>query len=137
MDSASVIASAASLGSVGVFGGCGMGSYFYFNVCSNRDLVDGTGMFLLRHTGNDKDFLVTRASFTFNLRGPSVNVQTACSSSLVAVHLACQSLLSGECETAIAGGVTIEFPIPAQELWNTLDELHQEVADELEADPHE
>lgn len=97
-------------GPVGVFAGCGMGSYFYFNVCSNRDLVAQTGMFLLRHTGNDKDFLATRASFAFDLRGPSVNVQTACSTSLVAVHLACQSLLAGECEMAVAGGVTVELP---------------------------
>jgi acyl transferase domain-containing protein/thioesterase domain-containing protein len=95
---------------VGVFAGCGMGSYFYFNVCSNRHLVDQVGMFLLRHTGNDKDFLSTRASFTFDLRGPSVNVQTACSTSLVAIHYACQSLLSGECDSALAGGVTIELP---------------------------
>ena len=95
---------------VGVFAGCGMGSYFYFNVCSNRHLVDQVGMFLLRHTGNDKDFLSTRASFTFDLRGPSVNVQTACSTSLVAVHYACQSLMNGECDTALAGGVTIELP---------------------------
>lgn len=99
-----------STGPVGVFAGCGMGSYFYFNVCSNRQLVDETGMFLLRHTGNDKDFLSTRASFTFDLRGPSVNVQTACSTSLVAVHYACQSLMSGECDMALAGGVTIELP---------------------------
>ncbi|WP_234186593.1 type I polyketide synthase [Shinella sp. NM-101] len=97
-------------GPVGVFAGCGMGSYFYFNVCSNRQLVDQIGMFLLRHTGNDKDFLSTRASFTFNLRGPSVNVQTACSTSLVAIHYASQSLLNGECDMALAGGVTIEFP---------------------------
>jgi acyl transferase domain-containing protein/thioesterase domain-containing protein len=97
-------------GPVGIFAGCGMGSYFYFNVCSNRNLVDQVGMFLLRHTGNDKDFLATRASFTFDLRGPSVNVQTACSTSLVAVHYACQSLISGECDMALAGGVTIEFP---------------------------
>lgn len=97
-------------GPVGVFAGCGMGSYFYFNVCSNRQLVDQVGMFLLRHTGNDKDFLATRASFSFDLRGPSVNVQTACSTSLVAVHYACQSLLSGECDMALAGGVTIELP---------------------------
>ncbi|WP_245450586.1 type I polyketide synthase [Neorhizobium sp. SOG26] len=97
-------------GPVGVFAGCGMGSYFYFNVCSNRNLVDQVGMFLLRHTGNDKDFLSTRASFTFDLRGPSVNVQSACSTSLVAVHYACQSLISGECDMALAGGVTIEFP---------------------------
>ena len=97
-------------GPVGVFAGCGMGSYFYFNVCSNRQLVDQVGMFLLRHTGNDKDFLATRASFAFDLRGPSVNVQTACSTSLVAVHQACQSLLNGESDMALAGGVTIELP---------------------------
>ncbi len=97
-------------GPVGIFAGCGMGSYFFFNVCSNRNLIDQVGMFLLRHTGNDKDFLATRASFTFDLRGPSVNVQTACSTSLVATHYACQSLISGECDMALAGGVTIEFP---------------------------
>jgi acyl transferase domain-containing protein len=97
-------------GPVGVFAGCGMGSYFYFNVCSHRPLVDQVGMFLLRHTGNDKDFLATRASYLFDLHGPSVNVQTACSTSLVAIHYACQSLLSGECEMALAGGVTIELP---------------------------
>jgi acyl transferase domain-containing protein/thioesterase domain-containing protein len=97
-------------GPVGVFAGCGMGSYFYFNICSNPKLVDQVGMFLLRHTGNDKDFLATRASHVFDLRGPSVNVQTACSTSLVAVHYACQSLINGECDMALAGGVTIELP---------------------------
>ncbi|SEP95190.1 type I polyketide synthase [Thalassovita taeanensis] len=97
-------------GPVGVFGGCGMGSYFYFNICSNPDLVENTGMFLLRHTGNDKDFMTTRLSHIFDLKGPSVNVQTACSTSLVATHYACQSLLNGECDMALAGGVTIELP---------------------------
>ena len=97
-------------GRIGVFGGCGMGSYFYFNLCSNLDLVEETGMFLLRHTGNDKDFLTTRVSHVFDLDGPSVNVQTACSTSLVATHYACQSLLGGECDLALAGGVTIEIP---------------------------
>ena len=97
-------------GPVGVFAGCGMGSYFYFNVCSHRALVEKDGMFLLRHTGNDKDFMATRASYLFDLHGPSINVQTACSTSLVAVHYACQSLLNRECEMAIAGGVTIELP---------------------------
>ena len=52
---------------------------------------------------NDKDYLATRVSHQFNLRGPSISVQTACSSSLVAVHLACQSLLSGECDMVLAG----------------------------------
>ena len=97
-------------GAIGVFAGCGMGSYFYFNVCSNPDLVQNTGMFLLRHTGNDKDFLSTRVSNIFDLRGPSLNIQTACSTSLVAVHVACQSLINGESDMALAGGVTIELP---------------------------
>jgi acyl transferase domain-containing protein/thioesterase domain-containing protein len=97
-------------GSIGVFGGCGMGAYFAMNLLTNRDLVESVGLFLLRHTGNDKDFLTTRVSYCLDLRGPSVSVQTACSTSLVATHLACQSLLSGECDMALAGGVTIEIP---------------------------
>lgn len=95
---------------IGVFGGSGMTAYMSFNVLSNPKLVDEVGIFLLRHTGNDKDFLTTRVSYEFDLRGPSVNVQTACSTSLVAVHLAVQSLLSGECDLALAGGVTILLP---------------------------
>ncbi|WP_137702266.1 type I polyketide synthase [Marimonas lutisalis] len=97
-------------GPIGVFAGCGMGSYFYFNICSNPDLVDQVGMFLLRHTGNDKDFLSTRVSHVFDLKGPSISLQTACSTSLVATHYAAQALLNGECDMAIAGGVTIELP---------------------------
>lgn len=97
-------------GQVGVYAGCGMGSYFYFNVCSNRDLVSDTGMFLLRHTGNDKDFLSTRVSHIFDLKGPSIGLQTACSTSLVAVHYAARALRAGDCDMALAGGVTIELP---------------------------
>jgi acyl transferase domain-containing protein/thioesterase domain-containing protein/acyl carrier protein len=97
-------------GAIGVFAGCGMGAYFTFNLLTNPALVDSVGLFLLRHTGNDKDFLATRVSYAFDLKGPSVNVQTACSTSLVATHLAVQSLLAGECDMALAGGVTIEIP---------------------------
>lgn len=97
-------------GAIGVFAGCGMGSYFAKNILSNQGLIDSTGLFLLRHTGNDKDFLSTRVSYNFNLKGPSINVQTACSTSSVATHLACQSLLSGESDMALAGGVTLEIP---------------------------
>lgn len=97
-------------GPIGVYAGCGMGSYFYFNICSNPDLVDETGMFLLRHTGNDKDFLSTRVSHVFDLKGPSINLQTACSTSLVAIHYAAAALRSGEVDMALAGGVTIELP---------------------------
>ncbi|QBF31984.1 type I polyketide synthase [Thalassococcus sp. S3] len=97
-------------GRIGVYAGCGMGSYFYFNICSNPDLVDDVGMFLLRHTGNDKDFLSTRVSHVFDLNGPSINLQTACSTSLVAIHYAARALRDGECDAALAGGVTIELP---------------------------
>ncbi len=55
----------------------------------------------------EKDFLCTRISYTLNLKGPSVSINTACSTSLVAVHLACQALLAGECDMAIAGGVSV------------------------------
>jgi len=64
-------------GAIGVFAGCGMGAYFAQNLITNPDLVDSVGMFLLRHTGNDKDFLATRVSYNLNLTGPSINVQTA------------------------------------------------------------
>ena len=97
-------------GAIGVFAGCGMNSYFMFNLLTNHELVDDVGLFLLRHTGNDKDFLSTRVSYLLDLHGPSINVQTACSTSLVATHLAVQNLLSGECDLALVGGVTIEIP---------------------------
>lgn len=64
----------------------------------------------IAHLANDKDYLSTRTSFKLNLRGPSVTVQTACSSSLVATHLACQSILAGDCDVALAGGVSVRVP---------------------------
>ena len=97
-------------GPVGVFAGAGAARYFWQNVVQDPELMESVGYFLLRHTGNDKDFVATRASYEFDLTGPSVSVQTACSTSLVAIHLAVQSLLSWECDMALAGGVTIEQP---------------------------
>jgi acyl transferase domain-containing protein/thioesterase domain-containing protein/acyl carrier protein len=97
-------------GAVGVFGGSGMNAYMPLNLFTNPELMQSLGLFLVRHTGNDKDFLTTRVSYLFNLKGPSVNVQTACSTSLVAIHMAAQSLLNYECDMALAGGVTIELP---------------------------
>ncbi|NNE35945.1 MAG: polyketide synthase, partial [Rhodothermales bacterium] len=96
-------------GSIGVYAGSGMTAYMMYNLISNPDLMHSVGEFLVRHTGNDKDFLTTRASYLFNLKGPSINVQTACSTSLVATHLASQQLLAGECDMALVGGVTIQI----------------------------
>ncbi|WP_299589136.1 non-ribosomal peptide synthetase/type I polyketide synthase [uncultured Tateyamaria sp.] len=61
-------------------------------------------------TANEKDFLATQTAFRLDLRGPAVSVQTACSTSLVAVVQAVQALRSGQCETAVAGGVSVAFP---------------------------
>ncbi|HLF78079.1 MAG TPA: SDR family oxidoreductase [Dehalococcoidia bacterium] len=97
-------------GAIGVYAGCGMNEYMTHNLLSNQSLVDSLGMFLLRHTGNDKDFLSSGVSYRLDLKGPSLSVQTACSTSLVAVHLAMQGLINGECDLAIAGGVTIQVP---------------------------
>ena len=97
-------------GRIGVFGGSGMNAYMPYHLFTNPKLMTAAGLFLVRHTGNDKDFLTTRVSYLFDLRGPSVNIQTACSTSLVAIHAACQSLINQECDMALAGGVTIELP---------------------------
>ena len=97
-------------GSIGVFAGCGMNAYFVNNLLTNPQLLRSVGLFLLRHTGNDRDFLPTSVSYKLDLRGPSIAIQTACSTSLVAIHTACQSLLAGECDLALAGGVTILVP---------------------------
>jgi len=56
----------------------------------------------------DRDYLCTRVSYNLNLKGPSVIVKSACSTSLVAIHMASQSILNGECDMALAGGVTLK-----------------------------
>jgi phthiocerol/phenolphthiocerol synthesis type-I polyketide synthase E len=56
---------------------------------------------------HDKDFLATRVANKLNLKGPAMTIDTACSTSLVAIHLACQGLISGDCDLALAGGITI------------------------------
>ena len=97
-------------GSIGVFAGSGRHTYFT-QLVANRKLVEQMGLFLLRHTGNDKDFLTTRISYCLNLTGPSLNIQCGQATSLAAIHLAARSLLSGECEMALAGGVDLQLPL--------------------------
>jgi phthiocerol/phenolphthiocerol synthesis type-I polyketide synthase E len=96
-------------GSIGVFGGLSMNTYL-LNIYSNRDVRQNLNIFQAA-VSNDKDHLTTRTSYKLDLKGPSVNVQTTCSTSLVAVHIACQSLLNGECDMALAGGVSVTLPL--------------------------
>jgi acyl transferase domain-containing protein/NAD(P)-dependent dehydrogenase (short-subunit alcohol dehydrogenase family)/acyl carrier protein len=90
---------------IGVFAGTGESLYRDL-LRSDAGLLQSLGELQLT-IGNGKDHVAPRLSYLLDLRGPSVPVNTACSTSLVAVHLACQSLINGECEMALAGGVSL------------------------------
>ena len=96
-------------GPVGIFGSVMGSTYLLNNLASRPRVMANVGPLMVR-IQNDKDFFSTRVSYKLNLRGPGMSVQTACSSSLVAVHLACQSLLSHECDMALVGGASIGVP---------------------------
>lgn len=89
----------------GIFAAAGMNGYLA-NLMGNAELRARVTPYEI-FTANDKDFLATRAAYKLGLTGPAITVQTACSSSLVAVHLAAQSLLAGDCDMALAGGVAL------------------------------
>jgi acyl transferase domain-containing protein/acyl carrier protein len=96
-------------GRIGVYAGSTESAYWFNNLPPNFYSMQSTSSFSTI-VGNDKDYLATRVSYKLNLKGPSITVQTACSTSLVATHLACQALLNGECDMALAGGVAIRVP---------------------------
>jgi acyl transferase domain-containing protein len=95
-------------GFIGVYAGAGASTYQKNHLSQYPDLTSSmAGQVML---GNEKDFLATNVSYKLGLKGPSINVQTACSTSLVAISLACQSLLSYQCDMVLAGGVCINVP---------------------------
>jgi len=85
----------------GVFVGTAAGDYL--------NEIEAAGLALDVHSflGNTASLTPTRISYYLNLKGPSLVVEAACASSLAAVHLAGQSLINGECDMAIAGGVFV------------------------------
>ncbi|MEU9924070.1 beta-ketoacyl synthase N-terminal-like domain-containing protein [Streptomyces griseoluteus] len=105
-------------GSIGVYAGAGENGYAQL-IRDVRD-SDGAGRGPLStvsdweiRVANGADFLCSRVAHRLGLRGPTVAVQAACATSLVAVHLAVRGLLNGECDLALAGGVTVRLPSPA------------------------
>ncbi|MCC6177441.1 MAG: polyketide synthase, partial [Chloroflexi bacterium] len=94
------------VGAVGVYAGVGASSYA-FRLHANLAVRQLVGDFEIG-LGNEKDHFTTRVAYKLNLRGPAVTVQTACSTGLVSVVLACQALLTYQCDLALAGGATVQ-----------------------------
>ena len=101
LDDAGIPAGALAETRTGVFAGACSPEYWQLAT------ADLTAVDAWSGTGGALSIIANRLSYFFDLRGPSVTVDTACSSSLVAVHLACQSLRSGESDMALAAGVNV------------------------------
>jgi acyl transferase domain-containing protein/glutamate-1-semialdehyde aminotransferase len=102
-------------GSIGVHAGCSMSTYFLSRLCASDGFIQKftSGYQVanyLEMMGNSLDFLSTRVSYKLNLRGPSFTLQAGCSTSLIAVCQAFQSLLTYQCDMALAGGSSITLP---------------------------
>ncbi len=91
-------------GAIGLYGGAGHNRY------AHRLETEPGVQYLQLLVGNEHDYLTTRTAFKLGLRGPALNIQTACSTSLVAIHEACDALISGQCDMALAGGVSLAWP---------------------------
>nr|WP_052479230.1 type I polyketide synthase [Kibdelosporangium sp. MJ126-NF4]CEL23082.1 Malonyl CoA-acyl carrier protein transacylase [Kibdelosporangium sp. MJ126-NF4]CTQ90219.1 Malonyl CoA-acyl carrier protein transacylase (EC 2.3.1.39) [Kibdelosporangium sp. MJ126-NF4] len=99
-------------GVIGVFGGCGITEH-PAALREHRHRFPGSTPWEF-HIASGPDFLTSRVAYKLDLRGPAVSIQTACATSLVAVHLAGQALLAGDCDLALAGGVTVHVPAPVE-----------------------
>lgn len=93
---------------VGVYLSTGLSSYL-LNTSGHQIAEDDALPSLL---GSDGHYAATRVAYKLGLTGPAIAVGSACSSSLLAIHQACQAILAGECDLALAGGMDIEFPQP-------------------------
>jgi amino acid adenylation domain-containing protein len=103
-------------GRIGVYVGVGSSDYYINNLLSHPDLLT-TNSYQI-NLNNEKDFTALYLSYRLNLQGPSITIATACSTSLVAIHLACKSLLTYECEMALAGAAKIAVPHKSGYLYN-------------------
>lgn len=103
-------------GRMGVFVGANWDRYRTINVSTQPDVIARFGEFNTA-LANSPDFLATRISYKLNLKGPACTVSTACSTSLVAIAQAARALANGECELALAGGVSVSVPVNAGYLY--------------------
>ncbi|EGV18544.1 6-deoxyerythronolide-B synthase., Glutamate-1-semialdehyde 2,1-aminomutase [Thiocapsa marina 5811] len=94
---------------IAVYVGTNWNRYMELNLASNPSLLDRYGEFNAA-LANEADFPATRIAYKLNFKGPSVSLFTACSTGLVAVSEAVKSLLSYECEMALAGGASVSLP---------------------------
>ena len=103
-------------GSIGVYAGTGMNTYYLNNVIPNRELLNQVGD-LQASTLNEKDYIATRTAYHLNLKGPAVSVHSACSTSLLAIAQAVEAIRRGQCDVAIAGGSSVTAPIYSGHLY--------------------
>ncbi len=96
-------------GRIGVFGGVGPNLYFRNNLTGHPELLARVGDYPLL-LATEREYAITRVAYKLGLKGPAISLNTACSTSAVAVHLASQSLLSGESDLALAGACRIRVP---------------------------
>jgi amino acid adenylation domain-containing protein len=96
-------------GEIGLYAGSGQNTYFEHHVSGRPEIIDRLGAFQTM-LANEKDFVTTRTSYKLGLTGPSLSINTACSTSLIAVIQAFQGLMNGDCDVALAGGISITTP---------------------------
>jgi amino acid adenylation domain-containing protein len=104
-------------GDIGVFAGKYNDSYYAQNVVTRPDLIEELGEFQVM-VANEKDYVATRLAHRLDLKGPALSLHTACSTSLVATAQAVNSLMLGQCDLALAGGVSITVPVKSGYLYN-------------------
>lgn len=103
LESAGVLASPPEGRRIGVFASVSASKWNVSRYAGSEEMAGDLGTM--------SDFVATRAAYHLDLRGPAMTISTGCSSSLVAIHVALTSLLSNECDVAIAGGAAVRWPV--------------------------
>ena len=103
-------------GLIGVFAGVSNNTYFTHNVIPNLSELDSFGDFQISSL-NEKDYIATRTAYHLNLKGPAVSIHAGCSTTLLAIAQGVESLRSGKCDMALAGGASIKSPVYSGHLY--------------------